>query len=162
MRLMLAKARRYPSADFIRSASNPPTNLETEAPSSAAWRRAQCKASSLKVTVTFFNTKLVYHELRVPQPPSSFRKNFQLSAAQVSQRKRRARWRPRAERSAHRLGEVNRRTRASRSSCKLRGSTSRAASPAISGSEETFEVTTGTPAAMACATGNPKPSYSDG
>ena len=30
------------------------------------------------------------------------------------------------------------------------------------GSEETFEVTTGTPAAMACATGNPKPSYSDG
>ena len=44
----------------------------------------------------------------------------------------------------------------------LRGSTSSAAPPAISGNDDTLDVNTGTPAAMACATGNPKPSYSEG
>ena len=40
----------------------------------------------------------------------------------------------------------------------LLGSTSMAASPHISGRDETLEVTTGTPAAIAWATGRPKPS----
>ena len=42
------------------------------------------------------------------------------------------------------------------------GSTSSAASPATSGSAERFDVTTGTPAAIASSTGMPKPSSSDG
>ncbi|PYP71210.1 MAG: hypothetical protein DMD41_13155 [Gemmatimonadetes bacterium] len=42
------------------------------------------------------------------------------------------------------------------------GSTSTAASAAISGNDERFDVTTGHPHAIASATGNPKPSYSDG
>ena len=51
---------------------------------------------------------------------------------------------------------------AARISAALRGSTSSAPSPATSGRHEVFDVITGTPAAMACATGNPKPSYKDG
>jgi hypothetical protein len=42
------------------------------------------------------------------------------------------------------------------------GSTSSAASPATSGREETFEVTTGVPLAMASSGGSPNPSYRDG
>jgi hypothetical protein len=42
------------------------------------------------------------------------------------------------------------------------GSTSTAASPTTSGSEDTFEVTTGVPLAMASSGGRPNPSYSDG
>ena len=37
-----------------------------------------------------------------------------------------------------------------------------AASPTTSGSELTFEVTTGVPEAMASSGGSPKPSYSEG
>src|SRR5271169_2365312 len=44
----------------------------------------------------------------------------------------------------------------------LRGSTNRAAPPATSGRHDVFDVITGMPAAIACATGNPKPSYKDG
>ena len=85
-------------------------------------------------------------------------KNFSDFAAQVSQRNSRARNRPRSTISARRSGESSSRPSASRNSTWLRGSTRAAASPAISGREETFEVTTGTPAAIACATGNPNPS----
>ena len=42
------------------------------------------------------------------------------------------------------------------------GSTSSAASPAVSGSAETFDVRTGVPQAIASRTGSPNPSYSDG
>ncbi len=42
-----------------------------------------------------------------------------------------------------------------RTSC---GSTSSAASPATSGSDETLDVSTGAPAAIASSTGSPKPS----
>ncbi len=42
------------------------------------------------------------------------------------------------------------------------GSTSTAASPATSGSDDTFDVTTGVPLAIASSGGSPNPSYSDG
>ena len=42
------------------------------------------------------------------------------------------------------------------------GSTSKAASPATSGIAEPFDVSTGTPRAMASSSGMPKPSSSDG
>jgi len=55
-------------------------------------------------------------------------------------------------------GEVSRRSSAALISATLRGSTSTAAPPVISGSDDRLEVITGTPAAMAWATGKPKPS----
>src|SRR5947208_15037934 len=42
------------------------------------------------------------------------------------------------------------------------GSTSKAASPAISGREDSRDVTTGVPNTRDSRTGSPKPSYSDG
>src|SRR5262249_36957420 len=42
------------------------------------------------------------------------------------------------------------------------GSTRMAASPATSGSDDTFDVTTGVPLAIASSGGGPKPSYGDG
>src|SRR5215470_5151407 len=42
------------------------------------------------------------------------------------------------------------------------GSTRTAASPATSGRDDTLDVTTGVPLAMASSGGSPKPSYSDG
>src|ERR1019366_6918955 len=95
-------------------------------------------------------------------PPATSRKNASDFAAHTSQRNSRARSRP-ARPSAFLSPAVpNSRTSAARSSLWLRGSTNRAAFPATSGSAETFDVITATPAAMACATGNPKPSYNDG
>src|SRR5207253_10657936 len=44
----------------------------------------------------------------------------------------------------------------------LYGSTRTAALPATSGSDDTFDVTTGVPLAIASSGGSPKPSYSDG
>src|SRR5262249_60063871 len=64
--------------------------------------------------------------------------------------------------SARSDDEVRSRRKAESTSATLRGSTSTAASPPTSGSDEMFDVITGTHAAMAWATGNPNPSYSDG
>jgi len=81
---------------------------------------------------------------------------------QRSQLNSRARSRPFWAIEQREVGEVRTRASASRISVTLLGSTNSPASPTNYGSEEMPDVTTGTPAAMACATGNPKPSYSEG
>src|SRR4051812_17701116 len=58
--------------------------------------------------------------------------------------------------------EVSSFSSASRNSVLLLGSISSAASPATSGSDDTFVVMIGPPPAIACATEKPNPSYSEG
>src|SRR4051794_40985917 len=94
--------------------------------------------------------------------PAAVLKNCKDLAAHSSQRKALARSRPAVASELRNSGDVNSRANAVCNSLWLRGSTRSAAFPATSGREETFEVITGTPAAIAWATGNPKPSYSDG
>src|SRR5882724_4011170 len=93
---------------------------------------------------------------------ANFLKKLRDLAAQSAQRKLLARSRPLIDSDARRSGDVRTLERADRSSLWLRGSTSRAASPATSGSDDTFDVITGTPTAIACTTGNPNPSYNEG
>ena len=92
------------------------------------------------------------------QPPLGIRARFLDRAAAAGQENRSAWVRPFSLNSVSRDGDVSRFSIASRSSIRLRGSISTAAPPVISGSDETPDVITGTPAAMACATGNPNPS----
>src|SRR5215831_7061763 len=89
-------------------------------------------------------------------------KNRSDRRAQPSHVKRAARSRPLLLRSARNVGDVKIRPSADASSPGLPGSTSKAASPTTSGSDDTFDTIVGTPAAMACTGGKPKPSYSDG
>src|ERR1039457_5307890 len=89
-------------------------------------------------------------------------KKSRLILAHSDQRYREARARPRAPALARNDAESRSFSKAAHNSAGLLGSTKRAPSPAISGRQEVFDVTTGTPAAIACATGKPKPSYSDG
>ncbi len=80
------------------------------------------------------------------------------SEAALSQLNRLARSIPLAFRLTARAGDSATRRMAALNSAMLRGSIRTAAPWVISGNEDTLEVMTGQPAAMACATGIPNPS----
>ncbi len=90
------------------------------------------------------------------------RKTAAVARAVASQVNRDARATPAADSTARRSASPTNSDSAFAMAWVSAGSTSTAASPATSGSEDTFDVMTGTPAANASSTGNPNPSYSEG
>src|SRR5579884_813776 len=96
------------------------------------------------------------------QVPRTCLKNSRDFLAHASQRKQAAaRSRPALAARARTEGDSASVESAARISLSLFGSTKRPPSPTISGRHDVFEAMTGTPAAIACAAGKPKPSYSD-
>jgi putative sugar O-methyltransferase len=97
-----------------------------------------------------------------PQDDAAASSAVSKERANDAQESSRARAMPRSRSSAQRAGERRSRSSAAVMLAVSRGSAYSAASPPTSGSEDTFDVITGAPAAMASSTGSPNPSPKEG